>query len=100
MVGGPSSASKSLSVEKRSETKSHTVSKRDALMLSVDEYKISSVDVSIGRDIPPSKVSYTGGSATECFPQWNVDEYMGIADFNSGYDYMGNGGSSKVYSKS
>lgn len=92
-----SSSGKSVSGEKRSESKPNPVSKRETPIPPVDEYKASAVHFGSGvQDFAPAKLSITGGSAGS-IPQWHIDEYIGLTDFNENYEYMGNG-SSKVCS--
>ena len=98
----PSSSGKALSEEKRSEAESPAVSKRAAPIPPADEFNVSGVHVGVNgvQDLeppPPPKVSFIGGgSIAGSIPQWQVDEYIGLSEFHSGFDYMGNG-SSKVF---
>lgn len=49
------------------------------------------------QDFITSKMAFSGGSVDESIPQWHIDEFIGLNEFNQNYEYMGNG-SSKVCS--
>lgn len=89
--GGSSSSGKSVSGVKRSETKSHSVSRRENLS------SLAGLPGHVGgvQDFVPSKVSFSGGSVAGSIPQWHIDEFIGLTDFSQNYEFMGNG-SSKV----
>lgn len=89
--GGASSSGKSFSVDKVSETKSHSVPTRENPIPS------AGLPVNVGglQDFVPSKVSFSGGSVDGSITQWHMDEFIGLTDFSQNYEYMGNG-SSKV----
>lgn len=90
-----SSSGKPLSGEKRSEMKSYPESRRETPIQLVGERKVSSVNVVGVQDFAAPKVSFTGGSTAGSIPQWQIDAYIGLSDYNSSFEYMGNG-SSKV----
>ena len=93
-----SSSGKTLFWEKGSETRSQPIPKRQTPTPPVGESKASTVHVGSGvQDFAPVKMSFTGGSTAGSIPQWHIDEYIGLTDFNENYEYMGNG-SSKVCS--
>ncbi|EXB54075.1 putative salt tolerance-like protein [Morus notabilis] len=88
------SSGKSLSGEKRSEIKSHPVSKRETPTPSVGDCKVSSVNVGGGgQDFAAPKVSFTGGSAAGSILQWQIDDYIALSDYNHSFEYMDNGSS-------
>lgn len=56
-------------------------------------------DAGVG-DFVPAKVPFSGGSgATESIPQWNMDEFFELNEFNQSYGCMDTG-TSKVFSSS
>ncbi|KAM6601330.1 hypothetical protein CsatA_020939 [Cannabis sativa] len=89
--------SKSVSGEKGLEKKHYPVSKNETQLPPVGEYKASTIHVGSGvQDFAAPKMSFTGGSTAGSIPQWNIDEYIGLTDFNENYEFLGNGGSSKA----
>lgn len=81
------SSGKSLSGEKRSEIKSHPAP-------SVGDCKVSSFNVGGGgQDFAAPKVSFTGDSAAGSILQWQIDDYIGLSDYNHSFEYMNNGSS-------
>lgn len=88
-----SSSGKPLSGEKSSEMKSYPESKRETPIQLVGEHKVSSVNVVGVQDFAAPKVSFTGGSTTGSIPQWQIDAYIGLSDYNHSFEDMGNGSS-------
>lgn len=86
-----SSSGKPLSGEKRSEMKSYPESRGETPILG--ERKVSSVNVVGVQDFAEPKVSFTGGSTAGSIPQWQIDAYIGLSDYNPSFEYMGNGSS-------
>lgn len=97
--GGSSCSGKSLSGEKRSETKSRPVSKRENLMpLAGEHNNVLPVHDGGVQDFVGPNVAFSGGSLDGGIPQWHMDDFIGLTEFNQNYEYMGNG-SSKVCSE-
>ncbi|PON69827.1 B-box-type zinc finger [Parasponia andersonii] len=89
-----SSSGKSVSGEKRPETKSYPVAKRETPIPPFGECKAPTVHVGSGvQDFAQVKMSFTGGSMAGSIPEWHMDEYIGLTDFSENYEYMGNGSS-------
>lgn len=102
-----SSSVKSDSGEKGLGTKSQSVSRRDSSYSLAGQYnEVLPTDVGgVGDFASPKvpfagafaapKVPYAGGSVAGIMPQWPIDEYLGLTEFNLNYGYLDNG-SSKV----
>ncbi|XP_073057488.1 B-box zinc finger protein 22-like [Primulina eburnea] len=73
-------------------TKSHE--KVSDLEFSLPKRTIPVQD-SVGRDASSSKPPFPGGSATESISPWQLDEFIGLGDFNQNQNLM-DSGSSKV----
>ncbi|CAL5390967.1 unnamed protein product [Camellia sinensis] len=92
--GVSASSGKAQSSEKISETESRSVSRKGTPMLLTGQYnKVSPVQVAGVGDFQPSKLPLAGGSTAGSIPQWQFDEYLGLADFNQNYGYMDNSSS-------
>lgn len=79
-----------------SETSACPVYRRENSMPLAGECKrIVNVQAGGLQDFTSSKESFTGGSIGGSIPQWNIDEFMGLNEFDQNFYYMGNG-SSKV----
>lgn len=95
-----SSSVKSHSGEENLETKSHSVSRRDApLPMAVQCNKVLPIPVGGVGDFAAPKVPYSGGSVAGSILQWPIDEYLGLPEFNQSYGYMDNGSSKADSSK-
>ncbi|KDP27668.1 hypothetical protein JCGZ_19560 [Jatropha curcas] len=91
--GASSSSGKSTLNEKTSETKSNSVSRRETpIPLTSPSNEVLPAQLG-GGEFGPSKVSFSGGSAAVSIPQWQIDEFLGLTDFNQNYEYMDNGSS-------
>ncbi|KAG8386482.1 hypothetical protein BUALT_Bualt03G0153200 [Buddleja alternifolia] len=94
---GPSSSPgkmESHSNEKISEPDSRSMSRRTTPVSSTGQCN-KSVPVQASRDVDfsSSKLPFTGGSATGGISQWQLDEFLGLGDFNQSYNFMDNGSS-------
>lgn len=96
-TGASTSSVRSTSVEKSSETKSPSLSRRNTPMaLTAGEYSQGLPGTAGGvEDIAMTKVSFSGGSASGSIPSWHMDDILALPEFNQNYGYMDNG-SSKV----
>ncbi|KAK2638668.1 hypothetical protein Ddye_026463 [Dipteronia dyeriana] len=93
-LGGSSSTVKSTSGEKVSETKSHSLSRRGTPMSLTGEYnQVLPRNAGGGGDFTMTKVSFAGGSAAGSIPSWQMDDFLGLPEFNQNYGYMDNGSS-------
>ncbi|GAV60684.1 zf-B_box domain-containing protein [Cephalotus follicularis] len=98
--GASTSTVKSRSVDKISETKSYSVSRRGTPMPLASDYNrvlpvhAAGVGQFTSRDVP-----YSGGSPATSIPQWQMDEFLGITDINPNYVYIDNGSSKAGSSK-
>ncbi|XP_002524543.2 B-box zinc finger protein 22 [Ricinus communis] len=92
-LGASSSSGKSPSSEKTSEMISHSVSRRGKPMpvASPHNYALPA-QVSGAGEVEQAKVSYFGGAAGG-MPPWQIDEFLGLSDFNQNYGNMDNGSS-------
>ncbi|KAL4619751.1 hypothetical protein ACB098_06G072300 [Castanea mollissima] len=91
---------KSQSGEENLETKSHSVSRRDAsLPMAVQCNKVLPIPVGGVGDFAAPKVPYSGGNVAGSILQWPIDEYLGLPEFNQSYGYMDNGSSKADSSK-
>ncbi|KAF8391166.1 hypothetical protein HHK36_023467 [Tetracentron sinense] len=94
--GGSSTTAKLNSTEQIAETASGLVSKRgNSLSLIGGPNEVLSSQVGGVGGPAVTKVSFAGGTTTGNIPEWHVDEFLGLTDFNQNYGYMDNG-SSKV----
>lgn len=95
----PGASSKSDSVEKVSDTKSSSVSRKISTMpqsSGYNEIQMLPTEAAGAGEFPPAKVSYGGGSTDGNMSQWTIDEFFGVNDFSQSYNYMD--GSSRVCS--
>ncbi|KAH9779375.1 B-box zinc finger protein 22 [Citrus sinensis] len=94
--GASSSSIKSLSGENILDTKSHSLSRRDALMPVAAECKevLPASSGGVG-GFAMNKVSFAGGSAAGSTPSWHMDDFLALPELNQNYSFMDNG-SSKV----
>ncbi|KAK3198537.1 hypothetical protein Dsin_021952 [Dipteronia sinensis] len=93
-LGGSSSSVKSTSGEKVSETKSHSLSRRGTPMPLTSEYnQVLPGNAGGVGDFTMTKVSFAGGSAAGSIPSWQMDDFLGLPEFNQNYGYMDNGSS-------
>jgi hypothetical protein len=91
-----SSTVQSHSGEKGLETISQSVSRRDSSYPLAGQYnEVLPTDVGGVGDFAAPKVPFAGGSVAGIMPQWPIDEYLGLTEFNLNYGYMDNE-SSKV----
>ncbi|KAH7543971.1 hypothetical protein ACOSP7_031071 [Xanthoceras sorbifolium] len=91
--GASSSSLKSTSVEKVSESKSHSLSRRGTPMPFTGEYNQVLPENAGGvGDFAMTKVSCAGGSAAGSIPSWQMDDFL-LPEFNQNYSYMDNGSS-------
>ncbi|KAK8589001.1 hypothetical protein V6N13_087887 [Hibiscus sabdariffa] len=87
---GSSSNVKSPCNGKTSEIKSNSISKTGAPAAFMSEYKDflpSTVGV---ENSVPTKVSYGGGSTAGVIQPWQMDDLLGLTDFNQSFGYMDN----------
>ncbi|KAE8662598.1 B-box zinc finger protein 22 [Hibiscus syriacus] len=87
---GSSSNVKSPCNGKITETKSNSTSKIRAPMTITSEYNLvlpSTVGV---ESSVPTKVSYGGGSTAGIIQPWQMDDLLGLPDFNQSFSYMDN----------
>uniref|UniRef100_A0A5B7AWW8 B box-type domain-containing protein n=1 Tax=Davidia involucrata TaxID=16924 RepID=A0A5B7AWW8_DAVIN len=92
--GVSSSSGKLNSGEKISVTESRSVSRRGTPMSLAGQYnKVLPMQAGGVGDFAPSKLAYAGGSATGSIPQWQLDEFHGLTEFNQNYGYLDNGSS-------
>ncbi|KAA8524035.1 hypothetical protein F0562_010534 [Nyssa sinensis] len=92
--GASSSSEKSNSGEKISVTESPSLSRRGTAMPSVGQYnKVLSVQAGGVGEFTPTTLPYAGGSAARSIPQSQLDEFLGLTEFNQNYGYMDNGSS-------
>ncbi|KAJ8755683.1 hypothetical protein K2173_022590 [Erythroxylum novogranatense] len=92
--GASSSSGKSPSGEKTSETKSHSVSGKDcSIPLASSRNEVLPPVVGGFGDFRSAKMSFSGGSAAGTIPQWQIDEFMELHEFNQHYGYTDNGSS-------
>ncbi|KAJ4836149.1 hypothetical protein Tsubulata_038860 [Turnera subulata] len=90
--GASSSSGKSPSGGKTPEAKSLSDSTRGISMRPAT----TGNDVSpanIGRDFGSAKAPFPVGSSAEGIPQWQIDDFLGLPDFNQNYSFMDNGSS-------
>lgn len=94
--GASSSSIKSLSGENILDMKSHSLSRRDALMPVAAECKevLPASSGGVG-DFAMNKVSFAGGSAAGSTPSWHMDDFLALPELHQNYSFMDNG-SSKV----
>lgn len=92
---GPSSPSgrthsHSHSNEKNSGLDPHPVPKTAPQVSTTDQSsKNLPVQASVGADFSSPKLSFAGGSTTgSTIPQWQLDEFLELGDFNQSYDFM------------
>ncbi|MBA0687566.1 hypothetical protein Goari_015092, partial [Gossypium aridum] len=87
---GPSSYIKSPSIEKTSETKSDSMSKRDAPMSFISECnEVPPSNIGVENSVP-TKVSYGGGSTAGSIQSWHMDDFFGLTGLNQSFGYMDN----------
>ncbi|KAF5730764.1 B-box zinc finger protein 22 isoform X1 [Tripterygium wilfordii] len=92
--GASSSAGKSPSEEKTSETKARPTSRKSTPMQLASEYReILPAQISGTGQVVPTKVQFAGGSAAGSIPQWHMDEFLGLTEFHQNLGYMDNGSS-------
>ncbi|KAK1573092.1 hypothetical protein Q3G72_020267 [Acer saccharum] len=92
-LGGSSSSVKSTSGEKVSETKSHSLSRRGTPMPLTGECNQVLPGNAGGVGDFTTKVSFAGGSAAGSISSWQMDDFLGLPEFNQNYGYMDNGSS-------
>ncbi|XP_044498086.1 B-box zinc finger protein 22-like [Mangifera indica] len=93
-VGTSSATFKSTSGEKKSETKSPSVYRKSTLMPLAGVYKeVLPANADGMEDCVTTRLSFTGGSAAGSIPTWQIDEFLGLPEFNQNYEYMDNGSS-------
>ncbi|ESR55590.1 B-box zinc finger protein 22 [Citrus sinensis] len=92
--GASSSSIKSLSGENILDMKSHSLSRRDALMPVAAECKevLPASSGGVG-DFAMNKVSFAGGSAAGSTPSWHMDDFLALPELNQNYSFMDNGSS-------
>ncbi|XP_040986959.1 LOW QUALITY PROTEIN: B-box zinc finger protein 22-like [Juglans microcarpa x Juglans regia] len=88
-----SSSGKSVSREKVPESEARSFSRRDSLPLAGQYNEVLPNPVGGVGDFASSKVLYTGGSFAGIIPQWPIDEYLGLPEYNQNYGYLDNGSS-------
>ncbi|KAJ6949997.1 hypothetical protein NC651_003847 [Populus alba x Populus x berolinensis] len=93
--GASSSPGKSPSGEKTTlEMKSLPVSRRGTSMpLASPCNQVFPANVCGVGEFGPAKLPYSGGSAASSISQWQIDEFLELAEFNQHYGYMDNGSS-------
>ncbi|GAB4846611.1 hypothetical protein Ancab_025617 [Ancistrocladus abbreviatus] len=120
--GSSSSTGKPRSGEKVPETETHSVSRRSAPMSVANKFEKVAPTQSSGvggltpskrrapmpvagdyskmlpvqggvEDFSPSRFSFAGGSAAGSFPQWNIDDFLGLSEFNQNYGFPDHGSS-------
>lgn len=92
--GASSSLGKTHSTGKISEPDFHSLLKRTAPVSSDGQFnKILPAQAGTVGEFMPMKTPVTGGSAAGSIPQWQLDEFLGINDFNHNYNYADNGSS-------
>ncbi|KAK8272588.1 hypothetical protein V6Z12_D11G344100 [Gossypium hirsutum] len=87
---GSSSYIKSPSSEKTSETKSDSMSKRDAPMSFISECNEVLPSIIGVENSVPTKVSYGGGSTAGGIQSWHMDDLFGLTGLNQSFGYMDN----------
>ncbi|XP_059662784.1 B-box zinc finger protein 22-like [Cornus florida] len=106
---GPSSSSGSRAGDKISEIsemESRSLSRRDSPMSLAGQYdkallgKVLPVQANGIIDFVPTKLPSAGGSSAASIPQWQLDEFLGLTDFNQNYGYIDNGSSKADSTKS
>nr|GMC74750.1 B-box zinc finger protein 22 [Ipomoea batatas] len=92
---GPSSSlGKSQSGEKISELEFLSVSRRNPHVASDIQYnKVLPTQITEVGNFAPAKAPFAGGSAAGSIPQWQLDEFLGLNEFNQNYGYMDNNSS-------
>uniref|UniRef100_A0A5B7AUB1 B box-type domain-containing protein n=1 Tax=Davidia involucrata TaxID=16924 RepID=A0A5B7AUB1_DAVIN len=91
--GAPSSSGKSNSGEKISVTESRSLSRRGTAMSPGQYNKVLPVQAGGVGDFTPTKLPCVGGSAARTIPECQLDEFLGLTEFNQNYGYMDNGSS-------
>ncbi|KAH9779374.1 B-box zinc finger protein 22 [Citrus sinensis] len=96
--GASSSSIKSLSGENILDTKSHSLSRRDALMPVAAECKevLPASSGGVG-GFAMNKVSFAGGSAAGSTPSWHMDDFLALPELNQNYSFMDNGSSKSFH---
>ncbi|XAR68191.1 hypothetical protein NMG60_11003236 [Bertholletia excelsa] len=90
--GASSSSVKAYAGEKISETEPHFLSRNGNTMLWDGSYnKELHAQVDGVGNFPPTKLSSAGGSAPGNIPQWPLDEFIGLTEFNRTYGYSEDG---------
>lgn len=94
--GPPSTSVNSQSGGKVSGMKSTSASKVAAPGLLAGDYNgaLPVREDAVG-NFAPNKVPLSGGSIAGSIQSWNLDDFLGLADYNHTYSYLDNG-SSKV----
>ncbi|KAL3503072.1 hypothetical protein ACH5RR_037521 [Cinchona calisaya] len=91
--GSTSLSGKSHSGEKISEPEVRPL-RRTAPVSSGSQYnKVLPTQVNGVGDFFPTRTSLSGGSAAGSIPQWQLDEFLGLNDFNQSCNYVDNGSS-------
>ncbi|KAF9666666.1 hypothetical protein SADUNF_Sadunf16G0252500 [Salix dunnii] len=89
--GASSSSGKSPLGEKTLEAKSCPVSRRGTSMPSAGPCnQVLPTNVCGVREFGPAKLPYSGGSAASSISQWQMDEFLELAEFNQHYGYIDN----------
>ncbi|XVE63305.1 hypothetical protein DITRI_Ditri07aG0009400 [Diplodiscus trichospermus] len=88
-TGASSSNVKSPSSEMTSETKSNSTSRGGAPVASTGgQNEVLPANAGVG-----TNVSYAGGSTAGSIQSWQMDDLLGLTDYNQSYGYMDNGSS-------
>ncbi|KAL2472726.1 B-box zinc finger protein 22 [Forsythia ovata] len=97
MEHGPStSTEKSHSNEKILEPEPHSLARRSTQLSSTGQHsKVLPAQVSAGGDFASSRMTFEGGTTPGNMSMWQLDEFLGLSDFNQSYNFM-DGGSSKA----
>jgi hypothetical protein len=83
------SSEKSQSIEKVPEKESHPSSRKDVQMSFVGQpNKGLPMQVADNSDVAATKLPYTGGSASGCIQQWQLDDIFGLHELNQTYGFL------------
>lgn len=88
-----SSSGKSNSPEKVLKPESCPSSRKDVQIPSTGLKKVLPVQAVRACDFAPTKLHPVGGSESEGFQQWQLDEIFGLDELNQNYSYINNGSS-------
>ncbi|OVA03270.1 zinc finger protein [Macleaya cordata] len=91
---GSSTKEKSDFVEKTAEKESQSVSRRGtSVSWNGENSEVLSHQLGGVGGLHASKMSFSGGTTSGSIPEWPLDDFYGITDFNQSYGYMENGSS-------